>query len=78
MGGYQIMKEFRLREGEDFIRLGQLLKAASLVGSGVEAKYAVEEGKALVNGEVCTMRGKKIHDGDVVSFGGEEIRVISG
>lgn len=72
------MKEFRLREGEDFIRLGQLLKAASLVGSGVEAKYAVEEGKALVNGEVCTMRGKKIHDGDVVSFGGEEIRVISG
>ena len=40
-----------------------------------KAKYAIEEGKASVNGEVCAMRGKKIHAGDVVAFGGEEIRV---
>ena len=69
------MREFQLHGEEDFIKLGQLLKAAGLVDSGVEAKYAIEEGKASVNGEVCTMRGKKSHAGDVVAFGGEEIRV---
>ncbi|HAC61148.1 MAG TPA: RNA-binding protein [Lachnospiraceae bacterium] len=69
------MREFQLHGEEDFIKLGQLLKAEGLVDSGVEAKYAIEEGKASVNGEVCTMRGKKIHAGDVVAFGGEEIRV---
>ena len=69
------MREFQLHGEEDFIKLGQLLKAAGLVDSGVEAKYAIEEGKASVNGEVCTMRGKKIHAGEVVAFGGEEIRV---
>lgn len=69
------MKEFKLREGEEFIKLGQLLKAAGLADTGVEAKYAVEEGKVEVNGEVCTMRGKKMHDGDVARFGGEEITV---
>ena len=69
------MREFQLHGEEDFIKLGQLLKAEGLVDSGVDAKYAIEEGKASVNGEVCTMRGKKIHAGDVVAFGGEEIRV---
>ena len=69
------MRVFQLHGEEDFIKLGQLLKAEGLVDSGVEAKYAIEEGKASVNGEVCTMRGKKIHAGDVVAFGGEEIRV---
>ena len=69
------MREFQLHGEEDFIKLGQLLKAEGLGDSGVEAKYAIEEGKASVNGEVCTMRGKKIHAGDVVAFGGEEIRV---
>ena len=69
------MREFQLHGEEDFIKLGQLLKAEGLVDSGVEAKCAIEEGKASVNGEVCTMRGKKIHAGDVVAFGGEEIRV---
>ena len=69
------MREFQLHGEEDFIKLGQLLKAAGLVDSGVEAKYAIEEGKASVNGEVCARRGKKIHAGDVVAFGGEEIRV---
>lgn len=69
------MKDFKLHGSEDFIKLGQLLKAAGLVDSGVEAKYAIEDGKASVNGEVCTMRGKKIHAGDVVTFAGEDIKV---
>ena len=42
---------------------------------GSDAKYAIEQEKVRVNGEVCTMRGKKIHDGDVVSFDGEEVHV---
>ena len=45
------MKTLTLRAGEDFIKLGQLLKAAGLVDTGADAKYAVEEGKVLVNGE---------------------------
>lgn len=53
------MREFQLHGEEDFIKLGQLLKAEGLVDSGVEAKYAIEEGKASVNGEVCTMRGRR-------------------
>lgn len=69
------MKDFKPHGSEDFIKLGQLLKAAGLVDSGVEAKYAIEDGKASVNGEVCTMRGKKIHAGDVVTFAGEDIKV---
>lgn len=69
------MQDFHLREGEDFIKLGQLLKAASLVSSGVDAKYAIEEGKVTVNGEVCTMRGKKMRAGDVAGYGGQQVCV---
>ena len=67
--------DFKLRQGEDFIRLGQLLKAVRLVDEGSDAKYVIAQGQVLVNGEVCTMRGKKIHDGDVVGFESEEIHV---
>ncbi|XME01945.1 RNA-binding S4 domain-containing protein [Lachnospiraceae bacterium C1.1] len=70
------MKEFHLRENEDFIKLGQLLKAVNLVSSGVEAKIEIIEGNVKVNGEVCEMRGKKIHDGDKVEFREEEIQVL--
>ena len=52
----------------EFIKLDALLKFAALVGTGGEAKYVISEGLVRVNGEVCTMRGKKIHPGDVVSF----------
>ena len=52
----------------EYIKLDALLKFASLVGSGGEAKIAVAEGLVTVNGEVCTMRGKKIRAGDVVGF----------
>lgn len=69
------MKNFTLREGEDYIKLGQLLKAAGLVDEGSDAKHAVESGLVEVNGEVCTMRGKKIHDADSVTYSGEQIHV---
>lgn len=69
------MKNFTLRAGEDYIKLGQLLKAAGLVDEGSDAKHAIENEEVTVNGEVCTMRGKKIHDGDVVGFESEEIHV---
>ena len=70
------MKEFKLREGEEFIKLGQLLKAVNLVSSGVEAKIEILDGNVKVNSEVCEMRGKKIHDGDSVIFRDEEIKVL--
>ena len=59
----------------DFIKLDALLKFASMTGSGGEAKLAIADGLVAVNGETCTMRGKKIYPGDVVSFCGEELTV---
>ena len=52
----------------EFIKLDALLKFAALVGTGGEAKIAITEGMVKVNGEVCTMRGKKIRPGDTVEF----------
>lgn len=52
----------------EFIKLDSLLKYAALVGTGGEAKYAIGEGLVRVNGEVCTMRGRKIRPGDTVEF----------
>ena len=52
----------------EFIKLDSLLKFAALVGTGGEAKYVIQEGMVKVNGEVCTMRGKKIYPGDTVDF----------
>lgn len=52
----------------EFIKLDSLLKFAALVGTGGEAKYVISEGMVKVNGEVCTMRGKKIYPGDRVDF----------
>ena len=69
------MMDFQLRQGEDFIRLGQLLKAVRLVDEGSDAKYVIAQGQVLVNGEVCTMRGKKIHDGETVEYNGETVHV---
>lgn len=57
----------------EFIKLDALLKYASFVGSGGEAKMLIQDGQILVNGEVCTMRGKKIRPGDRVSFGDKEV-----
>lgn len=52
----------------EFIKLDSLLKFAALVGTGGEAKVVISEGMVKVNGEVCTMRGKKIYPGDKVDF----------
>lgn len=67
------MEVIKLRE--EFIKLGQALKAAGLVSSGVEAKDVIQNGIVLVNGEVDTRRGRKLYDGDLVTFDGEEIKI---
>ena len=68
------MVEIKLRE--EFIKLGQALKAANLVSDGVEAKFVIQDGLVLVNGEVDTRRGRKLYDGDEVVFEGEVIKIV--
>lgn len=68
------METIKLRE--DYIKLGQALKAAGLVENGVDAKMNIIDGYVKVNGEVEYQRGKKLYDGDIVSFNGEEIKII--
>lgn len=67
------MEKIILRE--EYIKLGQALKAAGLVGSGVEAKAVIADGEVLVNGQVETQRGKKLYDGDQVEYHGERILI---
>ena len=67
------MEVIKLRE--EYIKLGQALKAAGLVESGVEAKDVIVDGLVKVNGEVDTRRGRKLHAGDIVTFDGEEIKI---
>lgn len=67
------MEIIKLRD--DYIKLGQALKAAGLVESGVDAKYVIQDGLVKVNGEVELQRGKKLVDGDIVEFDGEEIKI---
>ena len=61
----------------EFIKLDALLKFANLVCSGGEAKIRIAEGEVLVNGEPCTMRGKKLRPGDTVALDGEEVRITA-
>lgn len=63
---------FRLKD--EYIKLGQVLKAAGSVESGVDAKYAIQGGSVKVNGKVETQRGKKIYSGDVVEF--ENVKIV--
>ena len=56
---------------DDFIKLGQLLKLANMVSSGVEAKIVIQNGEVKVNGEIDTRRGKKIYPNDVVEYKGQ-------
>lgn len=60
----------------EYIKLDSFLKYAAAVGTGGEAKYVVSEGLIKVNGEVCTMRGKKLRPGDKVSFETMEFEII--
>ena len=67
------MEIIKLRD--EFIKLGQALKAAGFVDSGVEAKEYIVQGLVLVNGEVETRRGRKLYDGDEVVFDGDNISI---
>ena len=60
---------------DDFIKLGQAMKLAGMVGSGVDAKMLIEDGQVEVNGEVEYQRGKKLHEGDVITFNGESVQI---
>ena len=68
------MLELKLRD--DYIKLGQALKAAGLASSGVDAKFMIQEGLVKVNGETEYQRGKKLYDKDLVTCNGETIQVI--
>lgn len=70
------MEEISLKEGDDYIKLGQLLKKANMMSSGVDAKMVILDGLVSVNGEVELRRGKKIYPGDVVTFEGESVKVV--
>lgn len=61
----------------EYIKLDSLMKFAAAVGTGGEAKYVIAEGMVTVNGEVCTMRGKKLRPGDKVSFQGLDFEIVS-
>lgn len=67
------MQTIQLRE--DFIKLGQALKAAGLAESGVDAKFAIQDGLVKVNGQVEFQRGKKLVSGDMIEFDGETVRI---
>lgn len=60
---------------DDFIKLGQAMKLAGMVGSGVDAKMLIQDGQVEVNGEVECQRGKKLHEGDVITFNGESVQI---
>ena len=61
---------------DEFIKLGQALKLAGVVEDGVEAKYAIQDGLVKVNGEVDTRRGRKVYEGDVITFEDHVINVV--
>lgn len=68
--------EIQIRD--EFIKLGQALKLAGLVESGVDAKFFIQDGEVKVNGKVEVQRGKKLYDGDEFEFNGNIVKVISG
>lgn len=68
------MRQIKLRD--DYIKLGQALKATGLAATGVEAKNVILEGKVKVNGEIVYQRGKKLYDGDIVEYNSEQIQIM--
>ncbi|GFI01819.1 RNA-binding S4 domain-containing protein [Lachnospiraceae bacterium 64-25] len=70
------MEKIYLRD--DYIKLGQALKAAGLVESGVDAKFVIQDGLVKVNGQIEMQRGKKLHHGDILEFEGNQIEIVSG
>jgi ribosome-associated protein len=62
--------------GTEFIKLESAMKLANIMPSGGSAKQEIQAGYVLVNGEVCTMRGKKLRDGDRFSFMGHKFVIV--
>ncbi|MCQ2525870.1 MAG: RNA-binding S4 domain-containing protein [Lachnospiraceae bacterium] len=62
---------------DEFIKLGQALKLAGFVDTGVDAKLAVQDGYVKVNGEVETQRGKKLYDGDIAEYNGQQLKIVA-
>ena len=69
------METIKLRETDDYIKLGQALKKAGLEGSGVDAKMDIQSGLVKVNGEIEERRGRKLYDGDIFEFNGTQVKV---
>ena len=65
-----------LKLKDEFIKLGQALKAAGFVESGVDAKFAIQDGLVKVNGEVDDRRGRKLYDGDIVEYEGRKVKIV--
>lgn len=65
------MEKIKLRD--EYIKLGQALKAAGMVGSGLDAKFVIQDGLVKVDGKVETQRGKKIYAGSIVEYDGQQI-----
>lgn len=61
---------------DEYIKLGQAMKLGNLVSSGTDAKYVIQGGEVLVNGEVCTMRGKKLYPGDQITYDGMTMEIV--
>lgn len=69
------MHILKLREGEEFIKLGQALKATGLADTGIDAKEFIQQGLVMVDGEIETRRGRKLYDGAFVEFDGDKISI---
>ncbi len=69
------MEIVKLRESDEFIKLGQALKKAGLESSGVDAKMDIQNGNVKVNGEIETRRGRKLYDGDVLEFNSTQVKI---
>lgn len=69
------MEEITIRNGDEFIKLGQAIKAAGFVESGVEAKIVIQDGLVKVDGNVETQRGKKLVGGEIVEFEGNKLLI---
>lgn len=68
------MQKLKLRD--EYIKLGQALKAAGMVSSGLDAKIVIKEGMVKVNGQTELQRGKKLYDGALIEFQGEMVRIV--
>ncbi len=69
------METIKIRENEEFIKLGQALKAVGTVDSGAQAKEVILDGKVSVNGEKELRRGRKLYDKDLVEYDGIQIKI---